>query len=250
MDNRHACRLSMSINYVISGKIEPEPLLTPHYEQALRDEILKIAETHALRSTCRRAIFWGCKATALANKLQTNQLTWVQISGLLDWHAIAEGDDKVEMLGKLRLGQAHLAHLADHKADARAYALHVAWDVAEKTSEYLIAWHGGHTHRDEILQRDAWQQPAGAAHLHSIGIHEHTHSLAAAAVVPMHHGVDHGLPQRFVRIFGLIFTIKPTNGRANPDVLLQEAAGLIDQLGKSAQKVLAVDVAAHAERIG
>jgi hypothetical protein len=122
---------------------------------------------------------------------------------------------KAEVLGELRLGQADLAHLADHKADARAHALHVAWDIAQKAGEYLVAWCRGHAHRDKILERDARQQPTGTADLHPIRIREDPHGLATPAVVAMHHR----LPQRLVGIFGFILTIKPTNGRTDLEAL-------------------------------
>jgi len=50
-------------------------------------------------------------------------------------------------------------------------------------------------------------------------------------------GVHHRLTKRLVRILRLVFPIEATNGCTDPDILPQEAAGLVDELGKRSMEI-------------
>src|SRR5262245_48922007 len=93
MDNRHACRLSMSIPYVELGQIEAHALLlTTSDKQALSNQILEIAQSHAIGGTGSYAILGSGDTAVFPNDLHADNLAWVQLALILDRLPIAKGD--------------------------------------------------------------------------------------------------------------------------------------------------------------
>lgn len=66
----------------------------------------------------------------------------------------------------------------------------------------------------------------------------------------MHHRVDHCFAQRLIGVLRLVLAVKAADCCTHADILPQEAARLVDQLGQRSDKILAVDVGPDTLSVG
>ncbi|MDV7401360.1 hypothetical protein RZS08_58625, partial [Arthrospira platensis SPKY1] len=88
-------------------------------------------------------------------------------------------------------------------------------------------------------------QAAGAVDLHAVAEHQQADTIAAQAVIPVSHGVDHSLARHSQGVLGGLLTGEAADAHAPAHVGYQESLGAADLLAQRAVDILAHELIAH-----